>query len=254
MPQYNSSIQNAAMILSLFTQTRPRWGITEIAKELGFSKTTTYNLTSTLEKIEYLQKNGETQKFELGVRIASIGSIMVSNMELNQKAAGFAKDLASMYSVSCRIGIWDIDAVLITFFVNPFHNPQVLNFNAGPRVAAYNTALGRAILASMEQTDVKNYLNKTNLIKFTPKTITSKSQLLKELAETRSRGFSICNEEMIHGAASIGAPIFNKERRIAGAISMLGESDDFMGPEFKKYTNGLCRAAFQISNSLGYAH
>jgi DNA-binding IclR family transcriptional regulator len=253
MPQYNNSIENAAKILSLFTQARPRWGISEIARELGFSKTTTYNLTSTLEKIEYLRKNEETKKFELGVRIASIASIMVSNMELNQKAAGFATDLASMYSVSCRIGIWDIDAVLITFFANPFHNPQVPNFNAGPRVAAYNTSLGRAILSYMGQTDVKNYLEKIKLTEFTPKTITSKSQLLKELAETRSRGFSICNEEMIHGAASIGAPIFNGESRIAGAISILGKSENLMGPDFKTYTDGLCRAAFQISSSLGYA-
>jgi len=253
MPQYNNSIENAAKILSLCTNAHPRWGLSEIARELGFSKTTAYNLIITLEKIGFLSYDEIAQKYELGTRIASLGAIMVANTELNQKAAGFAQDLASSYGVSCRIGIWDIDAVLITFFANPSHNPQVPNFNAGPRVVAYSTSLGRAILAYMEKTEVKDYLNKVRLIKFTSKTITSKPQLLKELAETKSRGYAICNEEMIHGAASLGAPIFNRENRIAGTISILGQSGNLMGSEMKRYADGLCRTASQISNSLGYS-
>jgi DNA-binding IclR family transcriptional regulator len=252
MPQYNNSIENAAKILSLFTNAQPRWGLSEIARELGFSKTTTYNLIITLEKIGFLSHDVKVMKYELGTRIASLGAIMVANAEINQKAAGFAQDLASSYGFSCRIAVWDIDAVLITFFANPFHNPQAPNFNAGPRVVAYSTSLGRAILAYMEKTEVKDYLNKIKLIKFTSKTITSKPQLLKELAKTRSQGFSICNEEMIHGAASLGAPIFNRENRIAGAISILGQSENLMGSEMKRYADGLCRTASQISNSLGH--
>ena len=252
MPQYNNSIENAAKILSLFKNTHPRWGLSEIVRELGVSKTTAYNNVITLEKIGFLSYDEKTQKYELGTRIASLGAIMVANFELNQKAAGFAQDMASSYGVSCRIAVWDIDAALIIFFANPSHNPQVPNFNAGPRVVAYSTSLGRAILAYMEKTEIKNYLDKINLVKFTSKTITSKAQLLKELAETRSRGFSICNEEMIHGAASLGAPIFNGENHIAGAISILGQSENLMGHEMKKYSDGLCRTAFQISNSLGY--
>lgn len=252
MPQYNHSIENGAKILSLFTHARPRWGISEIARELGLSKTTTYNLLTTLEKINYLSKDEETQKYGLGIRIASIGAITVSNMELNQKGAGVVQELASTYGISCRMGIWDRDAVLVIFNGIPTNESQPASYQAGPRVPGYTTAMGRAILSHMDLEEVKQYLDRIQLVKFTTKTKIKKPEILKELDETKKRGYSICNEEMAHGDASVGAPIFNRINYIAGAITFVGNAEKIMGPEMKDFKNALCRKAQQISRTLGY--
>ena len=104
----------------------------------------------------------------------------------------------------------------------------------------------------MEIKEVNEYLNRIQLVKFTTKTRVKKPEILKELAETKKRGYSICNEEMAHGDASIGAPIFNRKNLVAGAIAFVGNAENIMGPEMKNYTNALCRKAQQISQTLGY--
>jgi len=250
MPQFNNSIENGANILSLFTRARPIWGISEIARELNLSKTTTFNLVSTLEKVGYLRKNEEFQKYTLGVRIASIGATMVANMELNHKGAGVVQELATTYGIFCRMGIWDRDAVLVIFNGIPGNEGQPTSYQAGPRVPGYVTAMGRAILSHMDIGEVKRYLDRVQLIKHTTKTKVKKSEILKELAETMERGYSICNEEMAHGDASVAAPIINKKNQIAGAITFVGASEIIMGPKMRNYTNAICRKAQQISHAL----
>jgi DNA-binding IclR family transcriptional regulator len=250
MPQFNNSIEKGAKILSLFTYARSRWGITEIARELNLSKTTTFNLVSTLEKVGYLLKNEEIQKYELGVRVASIGATMVSNMELNHKGAAVVQELASTYGISCRMGVWDRDAVLVIFNGIPGNESQPASYQAGPRVPGYVTAMGRAMLSHMDIEEVQRYLDRIQLIKYTTKTKVKKSEILKELAETKKRDYSICNEEMAHGDASIGAPIFNRKNQIAAAITFVGNAETIMGPQMMNYTNALCRKAQQISHNL----
>lgn len=252
MPQYNNSVENVSKILSQFSHVRPNWGISELAKELKFPKTTAYNLIRTLEKIGFLVLNENSRKYELGKRIANLASIMVANLDINQKGAGLVQELATTYDLGCSIGIWDEDAVLMVFS-STWHNiPEFRNFKAGPRIEAYCSALGRSILAYHEKKEIKRYLDNANLFKFTPKTKIKKSEILREIVETKARGFSIIDEELSPGGASFGAPIFDKNRSVLGAISIYGHADRILGPEKQKIINSLCFKALQISQSFGY--
>jgi DNA-binding IclR family transcriptional regulator len=252
MPQYNNSVENAAKILSLFTSANPSWRKFEVARELGISKTTTFNLLVTLEKTGLLKKNPENQQYELGQKIASLGAVMAAKNELNQKAAGFIQELSSAYGVSARLGIWDGDAVLIIFTGQPINAPHQPSYQAGPRIVAYSTAVGRAILAHMEKNRVKDYLNRANIVKYTSKTKVKKSQILKELEDTKQRGYAICDEEMLYGAAAIAAPIFDKHNDIAGALTILGTKDEILGSNMNRLIQGLSSKTIQISQSLGF--
>ena len=252
MPQYNNSVENISKILALFTNTRPRWGGSEIARELGLPKTTAFNLTRTLEKIGFLILNEEFKKYELGPRIANLSTVMATNLELNQKGAGLVQELSSACGAMASVGIWGDNAVIVVYSGNPFNIPQLPNYQIGPRLVAYCSALGRAILAYKEKGEIKKYLERTNIIKLTPKTKTKQSEIIKELNETKARGFSIINEEMVPESSSFGAPIFDRSNRVAGAISIYGYTDYIFGPDKEKFINILCSKAIQISQNLGY--
>ena len=251
MPQYNNSIESAGRILALFTLARPRWGVSEASRELGISKTTAYNILATLEKIDFLVKNVESQKYELGKRIASLAATMAANSELNQKGAGLLQELSSSFGLSTRMGIWDSDAVIIIFAGFPLTVPQHPSFQAGPRVVAYCSAIGRAILAHMGRDVVIDYLNRTRLVKLTPKTRIDRTEIIKELDETRQRGYAICDEEMVYGSAAVGVPIFDRNGRVAGAMSLAGSRDEILGNRMESLIGGLSVKAMQISQSLG---
>ncbi|MBN2061407.1 MAG: IclR family transcriptional regulator [Deltaproteobacteria bacterium] len=252
MPQYNNSAENVTKILTLFTDVRPRIGISEFSRELGLSKTTAFNLVRTLVKEGFLAYNEEVRKYELGKRIANLAYTMSANLEINQKGAGIVQELSSSYGFTCHLGIWGEGTVIVIFSCSPSHSLQLHSYQAGPTVAAYCSALGRAMLAYMERDEVEKYLDQVTIIKYTEKTKIKKTDIIKELDKTKARGFSTCDREISASGSSFGAPVFDRSKYVAGAISILGYTDQILSPEMKDLPGALCFRAHQISQSLGY--
>ncbi len=254
MPQYNNSIERAARILALFTAAHPKWGTSEVSRKLEISKTTTYNLLATLEKTGFLIKDEDGKRYGLGQKLCSLGAITSANNPLSQKAAGLVQQLSSRLGASSRLGIWDTDAVIIIFSGFAINAPEQPSFQAGPRVSAHGTALGKAILAHMDSDEVSRFLQQTSLVKYTSKTKTQESEILEDLRMTKTRGYAICDEEMMYGGAAIAAPIFDRTHRITAAITVLGHVEQILGADQNRIISELRSIAMQISQSIGYGY
>ena len=245
------SVDRALDILSLFSYARPRWGITEIALAMNLPKGTIHNIVTTLASGGFLKKDVETRKYCLGPKLFSLGTIMGGTLEINQKASGPAHSLAERSGLVCRLAIWDHDAALLTMEVTP-HDYKALAQRIGPRVAAYCSALGKSLLAYLNSSEIKTYMDRTEFTPFTPKTIASKEDLLEELERTRKRGYAINNEEIALGRASLAAPVFGRDQRIAGAISQAGNVDQILGSGMDSLVQTLKATAGEVSMALGY--
>jgi len=245
------SIDRALDILSLFSYARPRWGITDIALAMNLPKGTIHNIVSTLDSGGFLKKDEETRKYCLGPRVFSLGTIMGWTLEINQKASGPAHSLVERTGLVCRVAIWDQDAALSTMEVTP-HVRNALAQRIGPRVVAYCSALGRSLLANLTSSEIKAYLDRTELVPFTPKTIVKRDLLLEELEQTKTRGYAVNNEEIALGRASLSTTIFGSGRRLAGAISQTGSPEQILGSEMESLIRTLRDTAGEISMALGY--
>ena len=245
------SVDRALDILSLFSYARPRWGITEISLAMNLSKATIHNLVSTLDSGGFLKKDEETRKYCLGPKLFSLGTIMGGTLEINQKAAGPAHRLAERTGLVCRVAIWDHDAALLTMEVTS-KDYKALAHRIGPRVAAYCSALGKSLLAYLTGSEIEAYLDRTELVPFTPKTIWRRDLLLEELERTRTRGYAVNNEEIALGRASLATTIFGSDRRPVGAISQTGSVDQILGSESDSLVKTLRATAGEISMALGY--
>jgi DNA-binding IclR family transcriptional regulator len=245
------SIQRAIDILSLFSHSRPRWGITEIASATGLAKGTVHNIVHTLTQGGFLMRNPETRRYTLGYRTFTLGAIMAGTLEINQKAAGLAQQLAGRTGLISRLAIWDQDAALVTLNVWP-HHADSLAQQIGPRVVAYCSALGRALLAHLETDKILAYLDQVEMVRFTPQTVTDPAQLLDILAETRNRGYAINNQELAPKQASIAATIFQSNSRPAASICLSGTSERILGDDMENLVTDLRRTATEISRYMGY--
>ena len=245
------SVDRALEILSLFSYAKPRWGITELASAMSLPKGTTHNIVSTLESAGFLRKDEETRKYCLGPKLFSLGTIMGGTLEINQKAFGPVHSLVERTGLISRVAIWDHDAALLTMEVAP-HNYSALAQRIGPRVEAYCSALGKALLAFLTNSEIKGYLERTQLTPFTQKTISKRDALQEELERTRERGYSVNNEEIALGRASLAAPVFGSDRRIAGAVSQAGNVNQIFGSETDSLIQALKATASEISMALGY--
>ncbi|RPJ05085.1 MAG: IclR family transcriptional regulator [Deltaproteobacteria bacterium] len=245
------SVDKAIGILSLFSFAHPRWGISDMAKAMGMPKGTLHNLVSTLAAAGFLQQDPETRRYNLGPKLFTLGSIMAGTLEINQKAAGPAHRVAAQTGLICRVAIWDRDAALITLNVAPQYT-ETLAPQIGPRVAAYCSAIGRMLLVGLDPREADSYVSALKPAAFTSRTIISKTDLKRELKETRLRGYALNNQEIAAGRASVAVAIFQKGGTPAAAMSLTGSPDQIFGKNEAGILSGLRATAAEISRYMGY--
>ena len=206
---------------------------------------------STLEQQGFLQQNQETQKYGVGSKLFELGMVYAGNLEINAKASRQVHALANRTGLNARIGIWDHGSVLITLLALPKAEDS-LSQQIGPRVPAYCSAIGKALLAFLEPDEMELYLRETELVRHTRSTIVTARELLEDLEQTRVRGYSISREEMIPGLVALGAPVFGRSKRVVGAISISDPPGILTDEQLERLGDELLRTAAEISQKMGF--
>ncbi len=245
------SVDRALKILSLFSSCCPSLGVTEISRKLGLSKGTVHGLIRTLLRQGFLQQDTATRKYRLGLKIYELGMILAGTLEINQKAAGPVNQLVKTTQLASRVAIWDGYSMVITSNIHPRLRAEI-SHQFGPRVHAYCSAIGKAVLAFLSPEQREDYFYRTQFVPFTETTVTGKDQLAAELGETRRRGYAIDREEAVQGHGCIGAPVFQYDGQVAGAISLSGSVKRVLGDKMEQFAEELLKTASEVSRYLGY--
>lgn len=238
-------------ILGIFSLSESRLGISEISRLLNLNKGTVQGLVRTLVHEGFLKQDQETRKYQLGLKLYELGIISAGSLEINQRSSMLAHDLSKRTQQLVRIAIFDKNSAMVTLDAYPRSEP-FLSRHLGPRAPLYCTALGKALLAFLEKKELDAYLEQVELTIYTANTITEKDHLLKELQDTRQRGYSINREEHLFGRAAIGAPIFGRNGRLAASICLVGYPNQILGENMENLAEEVKRTALEISRQMGY--
>lgn len=222
-----------------------------MAASLDLAKTTVHGLVSTLEKNGFLLKDTRVRKYRLGFALYELGSIQVADLEVNQRAFLPLRQLANVTNMICRVGIWDRNAVIVTMTAQPQGHESTTR-QIGPRLPGYCTALGKAVLANMPDSEIEDYLDEIELIAYTPNTITDRKDLEEDLVRTREQGYSISRAEILPHQIGLGAPVLNAGGRVIGSISASLNAEDLETDVLNTTAGHLMRTAHQISLDTGY--
>ncbi len=245
------SVQRATDILSLFSPSQPTLGVTQMAALLGLNKATTWGLVTTLEHQRFLQQDSETQKYSLGPKLFELGMVYLGALDVNTKSSRLLHALSSRTGLNSRLGIWDRGTVLVSLLALPKAEDS-FSHQIGPRVPAYCSGLGKALLAYLPPEELEDYLQHTELVRHGRNTIVAVETLRADLAETKLRGYAVSQEEMIPGLVAFGAPIFDRRQAVAGAISLSGPPSVLLGKNRESLAEELLRTAAEISQEMGY--
>ena len=247
------SVQRALSILALFSAENSRLGITDISKLMSLPKPTVHGLVQTLILEGFLVQDPETRKYSLGLKIYELGQFLSGTLKINQISGPTAQRLSKSTGYMARVAIWDRDMVLITLNLFPTIDDTYLfrQLGLGPRVPAYSSAVGKAILSTLSPAKLDAYLERNELVPFTPNTITTPEKLKKELDDTRASGFAVECEEYLKGLACISAPIYDNTGNASASISISGSVELLSDPTLPQIKARLKQDASEISIGMG---
>jgi len=69
----SQSLERGLAILSAFKPATPELGISELARVLGLTRSTSHRYVATLARLGYLQQNPQSRKYRLGPRVLDLG-------------------------------------------------------------------------------------------------------------------------------------------------------------------------------------
>jgi IclR family pca regulon transcriptional regulator len=96
-----------------------------------------------------------------------------------------------------------------------------INLGIGTRLPAFATSMGRVLLAGLPREEVERLLKQVGpLPKYTAKTITEPSGLLRELDTIQRQGWAMIDQELEMGLRSVAAPIFDSDGRVVAALNI----------------------------------
>lgn len=217
--------------------------LSEIYEKMGMPKSSTHELLHSMEQQNFLQL--DDKKYRIGIRVFELGQTASRNLDILQAIRPHLKWLSTQSSMTTQFGILDnTDVIYLSKIKN--HEGIAVESQAGARMPAHATALGKAMLSLLpEEILLANY---SSLVfeKFTPNTIESVSELRDRLREVRDKKFAEDHEEFTKGVFCISVPVPGIRANTIGAISISMPEERWKQVEREKIVENLRLAGTRI--------
>lgn len=200
-----SSVTNALRVVDLLGE-RGESGVSEIARDLNLTTATAHRLVQTLTQCGYVDRDPKTRRYTLGPRMLLLARQASSRIGIVELIHPVLEDLASVTSETVNLATYHNGEII---YLDKIDSSEIFRVvvQVGSRLPAFCTALGRALLAHRDASDVSRYLHASKFAAMTPETITDPARLAEEIGYVRKNGFAIDYGEVTTDVMCAAAPV-----------------------------------------------
>lgn len=215
-----SSVQRSLKILELLAQYPDGLNAKQISNLLDLNLSTCYHLINTMRASRYIIKDPDTLLFRLSGKIGYTVLGKASPAQLVRNLTPNVFNLKEATQETAYLSIWDGEEITIAVVAESPLSVRVRALEVGFCEANHATALGKAILAHLNEDQVDSFLSSHRMIEYTINTITSIDEFKLNLQEMRRQDFYLDKEEYFPDVFCIGAPIFDARGEILASIAI----------------------------------
>ena len=245
------AVEKALSIIDLLGTSSEGKRLTEIARDLGLPLSTVHRLLAVLRKTGYVSKDATSGRYVLGTKLLRLQVQVMGSLTLTRTALPVLRRLANQLEGAANLSILQLGRVLYLESV-PSDRSISLYTPPGKTAPAHCTAMGKVLLAHLDQEDLEAALAANPLERFTEQTITCRSALVRELERIRSEGFAIDNQEWVSGVRCVAAPIRNHAGEVIAAVSISAPAAQISGERQCEVVRAVTEASHEISAALGW--
>jgi DNA-binding IclR family transcriptional regulator len=225
--------------------------LTELAAKVDLPSSTVHRLLNLMVRRGYVEQDEDTHRHSLGLKIVELYGKLQGRLQLPQRAAPLMQKLAQCTGELVQVAVLSKGEMLYILTQDGTRIPR-LHTPVGSRSPVHCTSLGKAVLAQLEESDVRSIIEEKGLKKFTPRTIDSMDRLLAELKQIREKGYAIDYGEQYEELTCVGAPIFDSQNRVVAGISVTIPMSRLQLQNLDGLAETVAETARGISASLGH--
>jgi DNA-binding IclR family transcriptional regulator len=212
------AVSRALSLLDRLAQEREPMTLARLASDLALPKSSVHGLCNTLVSYGYLRRQSDGA-FLIGPRVMSLAEAFVSGTDVAKEFNAMWAEMGAAPEETVVLSVLSgSDALYMA--VRNSARPLGLAFNVGMRLPAYLSGSGKAMLALRSDDEVRALFAGGLTTRLTRKGPRDVDALIKELAQTRKRGYSIDDEGVREGVYSFGAPVFDASGQAVAGIAV----------------------------------
>lgn len=241
-------------VLETLAETGPI-GLIDLSDRLGLHKSTVHRLLLSLTCMGYVKQEEENGKYKLTFKIVEISEKVLSKVDIvsviHPLIAELANDCRETVHFVQRRGteVFYLDKVAPLY---PHESAIRMASQVGLARPLYCSAVGKAILAEMKNEEVEYIWNNSIIEKKTENTITTLSEIQKELNVIRKNGYALDNEENEIGVRCIAACVRNHKGQPNNAFSISAPAGRMTDDRIAKLAKDVLKTKEAIQKVLGY--
>lgn len=244
-------LERAFDILQVLSEDSHELGAGEMAERLSLHKSTVHRLLMVLDHHRLIRRNSETGKYALGLRLFELGTRAVRGLQLREQAQPFLERLARDTGETAHICVLDRSEMVSIAYAEAARSLR-MPATVGRRTPAYCSAVGKAMLAFLPDSAIDDIVPDRPLPSCTSKTLATRLALIKDLQQTRTRGYAIDDEEIEKGLRCVGGPVWNYTGEVVAAISVAGPAFRITKSRIPAIARAVLATTRGLSTELGY--
>lgn len=212
------SINRAVLILETLSE-YPSLSLNELSEKVGLHKATTHRIVNSLVDNGFIEQLSDNKQYRISLRMFELGNRRVQNIDFLNVAKSIIRQLSTEINQTVHLVIEDGDEIL---YIDKYgdQGESKMRSKIGLKAPLYCTAVGKVILATRSDEEVKRYWKSIHPEEKTRNTLTTYDQFYPELVQIRERGYGVDNEEFEYGVYCIGSAFSSYKEKAAGAISI----------------------------------
>lgn len=243
------ALERALLILECLAQSQHGLTLSQIARALKLPKSTVHCLLLTFERCGYIQRDDASGRYRLGLRLFRIVNSALPAPTIRDQAAAVLRELMESTRLTVHMAVLDDDEIVLIAKFAPPGLPTAPTW-VGKRMEFHCTALGKALVAYLEESELEHLIRDHGMLRHNDNTISSVRRLRQDLEQVRCRGYSLDDEEEEIGSRCVGAPVLDASGRARAAISVVGTVDEIDGESLPRLVATVKEAASVIAGRL----
>jgi DNA-binding IclR family transcriptional regulator len=244
------AVERTMLILEAIAQRTAGMTNSEISRRLSIPKSTASYILRTLERSRYVTRDA-TGKYRLGLSLLALGRGVHIGREIKEVARPVLRRLVEQSGLTAHIAVLDHREAV---YIEKVDAPGFIKLDTwvGRRMDLHSTSVGKTLAAFMPPAELDASIKDRGLKQRTDRSITTRTQLVKELRQVREVGYAVDDEENSPGVRCVAAPILDAQGRVRAALGLSGTTIQIDKRSIKPICHLVVEGSAQISRELGY--
>jgi IclR family acetate operon transcriptional repressor len=238
------------LIIETLAEDDEGYRLTDLAVRTGLSPSTVHRLLTTLEKRRFVQFDRDQSMWHIGAQSFAVGATFARRRNFVCQAMPYLRKLRDQTKETANLAVVDDETIIVLTRMESREIMRSLT-KVGGRVAMVASGVGKAVLATYSDEDVNAIIRRQGMPRFTEKSIVRASELFRELATIRQRGYAVDDEEARIGLRCVAAVVYNNCSEPLAAISVSGMTSRVTEDRLPALGRTVCEVAAELTVALG---